>query len=98
MCNKQYVRKEEIAFNIRLNNHRKDVRDPNATLEWNDFQAVRHSFNKYVKFIIIDKWGTNVCSAKDVLRERLIQRQNLRIQKLKWVIKDLALLFHVCSY
>ena len=41
MCNKQYVRKEEIAFNIRPNNHRKDVQDPNPTLECKEFQVVR---------------------------------------------------------
>ena len=32
ICNLQYVRKHETTFNIRLNNHRKDVKDPEAIL------------------------------------------------------------------
>ena len=32
LCNKQYVGKAETAFNIRLNKHRKDTKDPNAIL------------------------------------------------------------------
>ena len=30
LCNKQYVGNAETAFNIRLNNHRKDTKDSNA--------------------------------------------------------------------
>ena len=32
LCNKQDVGKAETAFNIRLNNHRKDIKDTNAIL------------------------------------------------------------------
>ena len=32
LCNKQYVGKAETTFNIRLNKHRKDTKDPNAIL------------------------------------------------------------------
>ena len=32
LCNKQYVGKAETTFNIRLNKHRKDTKDPNAML------------------------------------------------------------------
>ena len=31
LCKKQYVRKAETAFNIRLHNHRKDTKDPANT-------------------------------------------------------------------
>ena len=31
LCKKQYVGKLEAAFNIRLNNHRKDVKNPNRS-------------------------------------------------------------------
>ena len=38
LCNKQYVGKAETVFNIRMNNHRKDTKDPNAILACRHFQ------------------------------------------------------------
>ena len=70
LCNKQYVGKAEIAFNIRLNNHRKDTKNPNTILACRHFQQQGHNFNSHAKFIIIDKLG-NTASYKDILRERL---------------------------
>ena len=32
LCKKQYVGKSETSFDIRLNNHRKDVEKPDAIL------------------------------------------------------------------
>ena len=32
LCNKKYVGKSETAFNTRLNNYKKDAKDPNALL------------------------------------------------------------------
>ena len=37
LCNKQYVGKAETTFNIRLNNHRKDTKDPHAILACRHF-------------------------------------------------------------
>ena len=37
LSNKQYVRKAETVFNIRLNNHRKDTKNQNAILACRDF-------------------------------------------------------------
>ena len=37
LSNKQYVRKPETVFNIRLNNHRKDTKNQNAILACRDF-------------------------------------------------------------
>ena len=68
---KQYVGKAGTAFNIRLNNHRKDNKSPNAILACRNFQQQGHNFNSHAKFIIIDKLA-NTSSSKDVLRERLI--------------------------
>ena len=36
--NLQYVNKNETTFNIRLNNHRKDVEDPKPSLADKHFQ------------------------------------------------------------
>ena len=46
LCNKQYVRKVETVFNIRLKNHRKYTKNPKATLTCRHFQQQRHNFKK----------------------------------------------------
>ena len=38
ICNLQYVCKNEAQFNIRLNNHRKDLKDPKAIFADKHFQ------------------------------------------------------------
>ena len=38
ICNLQNVGKNETPFNIRFNNHRKDVKDPKAILADKHFQ------------------------------------------------------------
>ena len=53
LCNIQYVGKAEVAFNLRLNNHRKDSKEADPNL------ACNHNFKdiistKLVKLIIID--------------------------------------------
>ena len=85
LCNKQYVGKTETAFNIRLNIHRKDTKDPNAMLACRHFQQQGHNFNSHAKYIIIDKLA-NASSSKDILRERLMQRENFWIKKLKTLV------------
>ena len=77
----QYVGKAEIALVVRLSNHRKDTKNPNGILACRHFQQV-HSFNNPTKFIIGGNL-VNTSSSKDISRERLIKRKNLRIQKLK---------------
>ena len=84
-CNKQHIGKAETAFNIRLNNHRKDTKTPNAILASRHFQKQGHNSNSHVKFIIIDEL-VNTFSPKDILRERFIQQENFWIQKLKTLV------------
>ena len=55
LCKKQYIGKLEASFNIRLNNHRKYVKKPDAILACRHFQERNHVFNKHAKFIIIDR-------------------------------------------
>ena len=40
ICNLQHVGQNETPFNIRLSNHRKDVKDPKAILADKHFQKV----------------------------------------------------------
>ena len=53
-CNQQYVGKYEAPFNIRLNNHRKDIKDSNAILADKQFQKMVKSFNEHATFTITD--------------------------------------------
>ena len=52
--NVHYVGKKETTFNVRLNNHRKDVKSPNASLVNKHFTLPGHDFNKNFKFILIN--------------------------------------------
>ena len=47
LCKKQYIEKAETAFNIRLNDHRKDVKDTYATLMCKHFQEPGQKFRKH---------------------------------------------------
>ena len=78
LCKKQYVGKLETSFNIRLNNHRKDVEKPDAILACRNFQEKNHVFKKHTKFIIIDKL-TNTTKSKDTLSQRLIENENFYV-------------------
>ena len=82
LCKMEYVGKAEIAFNLRLNNHRKDTKNPNSILAWKHFQEKGHNFNKHAKFIIIDKL-VNLHGSKETLREMLVIKENFWIQKPK---------------
>ena len=81
LCKKQNVGKAETAFNIRLNNHKNDAKNhhPKTILACKHFREKNHNFNKHAKFIIIDKL-TNTKKPKEILRQRLIQKEHLRIQ------------------
>ena len=82
ICNLEYVDKNETPFYIRLNNHRKDVKDRKAILADKHFQKNGHRFNEHARFTITDKL-TNTNLEKEVLSERIIQRENFWIQKLE---------------
>ena len=81
----QYVGKAGTAFNLRLNNHRKDNKKPNSVLACKYFQEQGHNFSKHAKFIIIDKL-VNLHGSKEALPEMLVIRENLWIQKLKTLV------------
>ena len=75
LCNKQYVGKAETSFNIRVNNHGKDVKKVDAIMACKHFHHESHNFNKHAKFTIIDQLR-NTSKSKETLTQRLIERQN----------------------
>ena len=84
LCKKQHAGKAETLFNIRLNNHRNNVKTPHpkAILACKHFQEKSDNFNKHAKFIITDKLTNIRRSPKEILRQRLIERENFWIQAL----------------
>ena len=55
LCKIQYVGKSKNPFNLRLNNHRKDVNNPKAVPARNHFKIHDHNFIKHAKFTLIEQ-------------------------------------------
>ena len=82
LCNKQYTSKSETAFNLRLNNHRKEVNKQNSLQADQHFRLSGNNFNKHEKFTLIEQLNdTNI--DKELLRSRLKKREDFWIIKLK---------------
>ena len=71
--------KAETEFNIRLNNHRKDVWKPGAN---HHFSCKSHNFNTHAKFILIEQiCHVDIDTEKN--KERLKRRENFWILTLE---------------
>ena len=81
-CKIQRVGKAETEFNIRLNNHRKDVWKPNAIPASRHFSGKNHNFNTHAKFILIEQIR-HVDIDTEKIKERLKQRDNFWILTLE---------------
>ena len=55
LCKRQYASKSETTFNIRLNNHRKDVHKTNTPEADQHFRLPHHNFNRQAKFTLIKR-------------------------------------------
>ena len=72
----------KTAFNIRLNNHRKDVYKTNTPEAHQHFRLPGHNFNRHAKFTIIEQLN-NADLDKELLTFRLKKRRDFWIHKLK---------------
>ena len=81
LCKIQYVGKSETPFNLRLNNHRKDVNNPKAIPACNHCRIHGHKFMKHAKFTLIEQLTEISKVSKDTLRLRLKRREDF------WIIK-----------
>ena len=79
----QYVGKSETPFNLRLNNHRKDVYNPKAIPACHHFKIHGHNFMKHTKFTLIEQLTEISHVSKHILRLRLKRREDFWIIKLK---------------
>ena len=94
LCNKQLLGKAETSFDIRPNNHQKDVEKVDAIMVCKYIQQESHSFSRHAKFTIIDQL-TNTSKSKEIFIQQPIERENLCILKLetlyqKVLTKDLV--------
>ena len=70
LCNKQYTGKSVITFNLRLNNHGKDVKKRILLQTDQHFQLHGHNFNEHAKFTLIKQLDdTNI--DKELIKHRL---------------------------
>ena len=77
------VGKATTAFNIRLNNHRKDVKDPKPIPVDKHFNQTGYNFNLHAKFVIIKQLQEIEKTSNKILKERLKTRETFWIKKLK---------------
>lgn len=84
LCNKQLLGKAETSFDIRPNNHQKDVEKVDAIMVCKHIQQESHSFSRHAKFTIIDQL-TNHSKSKGNVTQQLIKRENLWVLKLDLV-------------
>ena len=83
LCKIQCVGKSETPFNLRLNNHKKDVNNPKAIPACNYFKIHGHNFMKHVKFTVIEQLTEISNEDKNSLRLRLKRPEDLWIIKLE---------------
>ena len=78
LFNKQRTGKSEITFNLRPNNHRKDVNKQNSLQTDQHFWLPGHNFNKHAKFTLIEQ----LLHAKFTLIEQLLHAKLTLIEQL----------------
>ena len=83
ICKIQYVVKSETPFNLRLNNHRKDVNNPKAIPACNHFKMHGHNFMKHAKFTLIEQLTEISKVGKDTLKLQLKRLEDFWIIKLE---------------
>ena len=85
LCKIQYVGKLETPFRIRLNNHRKDIKNPNAIKACKHLNNWNNVFHKHRKFILIEQLNNIKNTSTEVLKQRLKDRKNYWIKRIKTV-------------
>ena len=74
----QYVGISETPFNLRLNNHQKDVNNPKAIPAYHHFKKTQsHNFITQVKFTLIEQLRKTSNVSKDSIRLRIIKLESL---------------------
>ena len=79
-CHIQYVGKSQMSLNLRINNHRKDAKNPqeDSIPAAKHFNQAGHEFSKYGRFTIIEQIGNMPTEKRDAI---------LRQREVFWIIK-----------
>ena len=80
ICRIQYIGKSETEFNIRLNNHRKNVNRQNAPQTDQHFKLPNNNFNLHARFTLIEQLDN---TDKDLATLPLKKREDFWIEALK---------------
>ena len=88
ICNIQYFGKSETQFNIRLNNHGKGVKNPNAISAWlANISTGTIMTLTIMEILFIIKQLRNICTTStETLEERIKQEENFWIMKLETLV------------
>ena len=70
-------------FSIRLTNHRKDIKNPNAIEACKHFENWNHVFHKHGKFMLTEQLSNIKNTSTEILKLRLKDIENYWIKKLK---------------
>ena len=87
-CHKQYVGKAQTVFNLRLNNHRKDVRRTDAIRADRHFNCPDHEFNRDAKFTVIEELKNTDTFDKKKVKYILEKGEDFWMIKLKTIHPD----------
>ena len=83
LCKIQYVGKSETPFHIRVNNHRKGIKNPHTIKACKHFTNWNHFFHKHEKFIIIEQINNIKNTSTEVLKQRRKDRENYWIKRVE---------------
>ena len=81
LCKELYVGKSETSFNIRPNNHRKDVKKPDGILTCKHFQDRNYVFKKHAKFIIKGELTNMYYQIKRLTKKTVALLLNVHLHK-----------------
>ena len=82
ICRIQYIGKSETEFNIRLNNHRKDVNRQNTPQADQNFKLPNYIFSQHARFTLIEQLD-NMRIVKDLATLWLKKYEDFWIETLK---------------
>ena len=87
-CHKHNVGKAQTAFNLRLNNHHKDVRRTDAIRADRHLYCLDHDFNREAKFTFIEELKNTDTFDKEKVKYILEKREDFWMIKLKTIHPD----------
>ena len=76
----------ETSFHIRLNNHRKDIKNPHTIKACKYFNNWNHVFHKHGEFIRIEQLNNVKNTSREVVKQRPKDRENYCFKRLKTLL------------